>query len=201
MDEETQDTTESTDSDSSTPDFSEQFTDLSNRLDQITARLPEQQEEAEHDPADLLLSEDDDYEPYSDDELEADDDQGYETPNDPRLDRIENHLLEREQERIVGDLQALGEKYPDMREQIPQIRAKLDQITDDPAMRANPNLVENVYLALKAQADADAETPAEEARSRGARIETGASAGAPTEPDPDAAFIDAFGSGREESIF
>ncbi len=173
------------------PDFSEQFEDIKNRLDRLTPSEPEQS-----DPTDLLA----DYD-FGDDEEFATEEP---TPTgDPRVDQLYEWATQREQMEATQKLQALGDKYPDLREpkMLNQVRAELDQITADPVVRNNPRLVEKVYLALKAEADAAAETPAEEVRSRGAKLETDASAGATDEPGPDDAFIEAFGKNREESVF
>ncbi len=184
----TAETTE--DAPAQSPDFSEQFEDIKNRLDRLTPSEPEQS-----DPTDLLA----DYD-FSDDEEFAEEPAA---TGDPRVDQLYEWATQREQMEATQKLQALGEKYPDLREpkMLNQVRAELDQITADPVVRNNPRLVEKVYLALKAEADAAAETPAEEVRSRGAKLETDASAGATDEPGPDDAFIEAFGKNREESVF
>lgn len=182
------------------PDFSEQFTAIQDKLDRLAPPPP-----TEADPTDLLGDynyddEDTDTEPAYEPQYQQ---EQYQPPEDPRVAQLYEWATQREQMEATQKLQALGEKYPDLKEpkMLDQVRAELDQITADPVVRNNPRLVEKVYLAIKAEADANAETPAEEARGRGAKLETDASAGAASEPSPDDAFIEAFGKGRESSVF
>lgn len=200
MAEEVTDTAPEQDADApATPDLSEQFADLNNRVTQFI----ESQQEPEQPPAPLDVLDGpapddeygDEYEPVG----EWEDD---EPAPDPRVDQIWDWATKQEQQRIQDGLNALDSKYQDFSEKVPEIRDTLDSMgITDPAQRGNAALVERIYLSLKAEADAAAETPAEEAASRGAKIERGASGSAPEEVDPDDQFIKNFGSGREKSVF
>jgi len=172
------------------PDFSEQFAALDQKLDQLNARIPEPQ------AADLL-------EDYGYEDEDDDDDLYLPEPEDPRLDRIESYLAQREADERQAGLQALADKYADFTEKIPEIRDALDDMgIADPAARGNPKIAERVYLSLKAASEDAAETPAEEARSTGARLETGAGASSPgDEPDPYESLIEGFGQNAERSVF
>ncbi|MCC6173954.1 MAG: hypothetical protein IT305_01515 [Chloroflexi bacterium] len=188
---------------SSAPDFSEQFADLNNKIDTFIQSQQEPQVEAE--PLDILdgpVPVDDDEGEYEY-EYEPQAEWDYEEPaSDPRVDQVWEWATQREQERIRDGLQALDTKYQDFTEKVPEIRETLDSMgINDPAQRGNAALVERIYLSLKAEADAAAETPAEEAASRGARIERGASGSAPEDSDPDDQFIKDFGSERQKSAF
>lgn len=181
------------------PDLSEQFADLRN---QVTQFIESQQEPApEYEPLDILGGPDmdeDEYEAAPADEYEYEP----EPVSDPRVDQIWDWATQQEQRNIKEGLNALDNKYQDFSEKVPEIRDTLDSMgIVDPAQRGNAALVERIYLSLKAEADAAAETPAEEAAGRGARIERGASGSAPEESDPDAEFIKNFGSGRNKSAF
>ena len=183
------------------PDFSEQFTDLGNKLDQLIQS--QQEPEPEHEPLDILGTPemDEGYEPEGEEDYYVP--ESYDEPaHDPRIDQIWDWATQQEERRIKQGLNDLDGKYTDFREKVPEIRNTLDSMgITDPAQRGNAALVERIYLSLKAEADAAAETPAEEAAGRGAPIERGASASAPDEADPDAEFIKNFGSGRQKSAF
>jgi len=182
------------------PDLSEQFADLRN---QVTQLLESQREpEPEYQPLDILGTPE-----MEEDEYEGEEDyftpESYDEPaTDPRVDQIWEWATQREQESIQQGLNSLADKYTDFREKVPEISDTLNSMgINDPAQRGNAALVERIYLSLKAEADAAAETPAEEAAGRGAPIERGASASAPDDADPDAEFIKNFGSGRQKSAF
>jgi len=180
------------------PDLTEQFADLNNKL---TSYIESQQvEQPAAEPLDILDAPDDSGDEYDYDDATAD---GWEQPtDDPRLDQVWEWATQREQERIRTGLQSLGTKYNDFTEKVPEIRSTLDSMgITDPALRGNAALVERIYLSLKAEADANAETPAEEAAGRGATIERGASASAPEEVDPMDEFTRTFGEGRTKSAF
>lgn len=179
------------------PDLSEQFADLRNQVSQFMES--QKQPEPQYQPLDILGIPDDDEEyEYEQPEYEYVE----EPASDPRVDQIWEWATEQEQNRITSGLQALDSKYNDFTDKVPEIRDTLDSMgITDPVMRGNAALVERIYLSLKAEADAAAETPAEEAAGRGAPIERGASASAPEDADPDAEFIKNFGSGRQKSAF
>lgn len=202
MAEEVNETTsnEATEAEAATaPDLSEQFADLKNQLSSFMES--QQQPVEQYEPLDILGAP----EEYEDNEQEEEYEYEYdEQPQtDPRVDQIWDWATQQEQRHITEGLNALDSKYTDFSEKVPEIRDALDDMgITDPAMRGNAALVERVYLALKAEADAAAETPAEEAASRGARVERGASAsGAPEESDPDAEFIKSFSAPRQKSVF
>jgi hypothetical protein len=183
------------------PDLSEQFSDLKN---QLTSFIESQQEpEPENEPLDILGTPemDEGYEPEGEEDYFVP--ESYDEPaHDPRIDQIWDWATQQEERRIKQGLNDLDGKYTDFREKVPEIRDTLDSMgITDPAQRGNAALVERIYLSLKAEADAAAETPAEEAAGRGAPIERGASASAPDDADPDAEFIKNFGSGRQKSAF
>lgn len=168
-----------------TPDLSEQFADLSAKLDKALAPA----EEPAPDPAAAFL--DFDLETDDDDFEDEDDDEPAPQGVDPdRFEAVESYLIEQEMEKRTKALQALPQKYEDFTETIPQIKQVLDDMgIKDTVQRGNAKLIERIYLSLKAEADADAETPAEEAARRGARLETGATGTTPgAEDDPDADF-------------
>ncbi len=175
-----------------TPDFTEQFQNLNARFDQLAERLPAQEQPQADDLLNFDYDDDDDEEP---DYLPE--------PEDPRLDRLEQHIAQQEFDKRQEGLRALGNKYTDFIEKIPEIQDALDEMgITDPALRSNPKVAERAYLSLKAEAEAAAETPAEEARSRGARLETDAGASsAEEEPDPYASFIEGLGPDGETSVF
>lgn len=178
------------------PDLSEQFADLSNKVSQFIDS--QEQPEPQPAPLDILSGPEDEYE-YEDDGEMWEPEQ---PASDPRVDEIWDWATQQERTRITEGLQALGDKYNDFTERVPEIRSAMDRAgLTDPALRGNPALVERIYLSLKAEADAAAETPAEEAASRGATLERGASAAPPEEQDPDKEFIENFGKGRRESAF
>ena len=201
MDAETQDAPEEVTEDApqdSGPDLSEQMQDLGARFDKFLES--QQQPEPQPDPIDILGA------PAGDErEYEPEDEYVYEEEpqGDPRLDMVIEHLTAQEQARQKAELNSLADEYgKDFTDKVPEIRAKLDQMgVVDPALRGNAELVRSVYIRLKAEAEAAAETPAEEAASRGAGIERGASGSAPAEEDPDAAFIENFGKNRQASAF
>lgn len=183
------------------PDLSEQFADLRNQVSQFMES--QQQPEPQYEPLDILGGPDPE-EGEVEAEYEPEDYAvGYEEPaSDPRVDQIWEWATQQEQRNIKEGLNALDNKYQDFSEKVPEIRDTLDSMgITDPAQRGNAALVERIYLSLKAEADAAAETPAEEAASRGARIERGASGSAPEDADPDAEFIKNFGTGRNKSAF
>lgn len=183
----------------SAPDLSEQFADLSNKLDSFIQS--QQEPEPAYQPLDIL----DGPAPVEDDDDEYEYVEEWDDPepaSDPRVDQIWDWATKQEQQNIQNGLNALDTKYQDFSDKVPEIRDTLDSMgITDPAQRGNAALVERIYLSLKAEADAAAETPAEEAASRGAKIERGASGSAPEEVDPDDQFIKNFGSGREKSAF
>jgi hypothetical protein len=79
----------------------------------------------------------------------------------------------------------LGEQYPEMKE--PEMLGKIADSLDAAGLipqgfPADPKHVEMAYKALKADAEASAETPAEADGQKGATLETGAGPGAP-EPE------------------
>ncbi|NUQ70396.1 MAG: hypothetical protein HUU17_06180 [Chthonomonadales bacterium] len=201
MAEEVTDTAPEQDADApAAPDLSEQFADLNNRVTQFIES--QQQPEPQSEPLDILdgPAPADEYEDY---EYEYEPVEEFDDPaSDPRVDQIWEWATQQEQRNITNGLNALDDKYQDFSEKVPEIRDTLDSMgITDPAQRGNAALVERIYLSLKAEADAAAETPAEEAASRGAKIERGASGSAPEEVDPDDQFIKNFGSGREKSVF
>jgi hypothetical protein len=184
----------------STPDLSEQVSNLDQRFNQILERLPEPAPAPA--PLDVLSGLDQDEEEA---EWVDDDEPAYETPTDPRDQQIEelrNWAVAQESQKQTEALRALADKYPDFEEMVPQIRDALDDAgITDPYLRGNAKVAERFYKSLKAEADASAETPAEEAASSGAAIETGASASALAETDPDASFYENFGSSKDKSVF
>ena len=182
------------------PDLGEQFADLKNQLTSFI----ESQQQADPEPAALDILDGPEPVEYEDDdgEYEYVEDYEPEPASDPRVDQIWEWATKQEQARITDGLNALDGKYQDFKEKVPEIRETLDSMgITDPAQRGNAALVERIYLSLKAEADAAAETPAEEAASRGAKIERGAGGTAPEDSDPVDQFIKDFGSGREKSAF
>jgi hypothetical protein len=184
------------------PDLREQMADLSGQFKNFVESQAPPEPQAQ--PLDVLSGDDDD----DDDGFEPEYEPAYDPyvaqqpPTDPRTEQLWEWATDREQERIRDGLQGLDTKYDDFKEKVPEIRQVLtDMGITDPAQRGNAVLVERVYLSLKAEAAASAETPAEEAASRGAGIERGASGSAPSDEDPDQAFIEAFGKNRNTSVF
>lgn len=187
------------------PDLSEQFADLGAKFDQVLERLPAEESEPEPRIEDIGQPEPEpepEVEPYQPPDPYAFDEEP-EPEADPRIDELMDWAVGREQKEATERLIALGEKHPELRdpETVKKVQARVKEITDDPVAQANANLVEAVYLGLKAEADAEASSAEEADEPTGAAIETGATGGAPTSFDPDQAFVDAFGSSREKTIF
>lgn len=180
------------------PDFSEQFTALNEKLDRAI--------EANRQPVAQALT------PEYEEEY-ADEDAMYEQPQyaDPELaqevQQIRQELSDRETRERRDALDAIAEKYGDDFTDEDNLRAITDRIKplaeryNDPTLFTNPQLVEQAYLSMKYQSEAEAEdkAPAEEAARRGATLETDASSGGPTDRSAEDEFIENFGKGREKA--
>lgn len=174
------------------PDVSEQLEAIRSRLDTIA---PEQQgqtpEAGDLSPEDLigLLSGEDDeqygeqphaQQPGENEQPEELDDEALGVIRNvvadivgPELDRLE--LRDRQRE-----IKALTQEYPDLTkvETLEQIRAHLEPFAEvyGDGVFSDPRFIKTAHLALRNQAAAANETPAEEARGQGATLETGAGA-------------------------
>ncbi len=180
-----------------TPDMSEAMAALDAKLDKLYSRLPE---EPRQDLSSTLTA--DEYE--VEDEDDDDDQYQWQDPNAQAIDQIYDYLNSEARAKRDDQLEALTEKYDDIEEMGPQIAAVTRELAEEagnPSLVDNPKLVERVYLSMKAEADAAAETPAEEARGRGARLETDASASGQQDDSEEDKFIRDFGKGRGSSVF
>lgn len=169
---------------SSAPDVSEQVQLLQQRLDRIENPTPAQQEQIDGATlADRLLGQDPDLE-YEDAlyEDEADPYQQAQQP-DPYMEKIsaiEGYLQQQATQERLGELNKLVGEFPELSEDETQqkIAGALSPMADQygDAVLTDPRLIRQALIALKAEAASANETPAEEARNRGASLETEAGA-------------------------
>lgn len=176
-----------------TPDVTEQYAALGERLSSIESRLPapEAAPEAlsEQDLIAALTEEDGEHEEdgYAQD--------AYGEQQQPEQDgaaELDAYVRERvaegqralqeqiEQRFRAGDLAVLAEKYPALREPgtIQELRSELDHFASryGEGIRTDPGIVEKFLQARQAGLTSATETPATEARGQGAHLETGTGA-------------------------
>lgn len=196
-------------------DVTEQIAALTERVDAIAptpqepqpvrdlgaALSPQQtEEEPEFDPS-LYETE---AEPFANaEELDA-----YLNDRDERIQSLETQLADREVRERDTALNALAEKYDELRDEtwVNRIRDELlplAQQRNDPDLLLDPRLIELTHKSLKADAESAKEVPAEEAANQGASLETGAGPGNQVE---DASYSDQKGdaivnAGARQSAF
>lgn len=121
--------------------------------------------------------------------------------------RMVPYLAGQEVQARTRELEEFASENPDIKdpEMLDKIRDQIAPIAeayDDETLLTFPPLVKQAYQAIQANAAAEAETPAEEAASRGASIETGAGASAPgDEPYEQKAISEIMSSGGGKTAF
>ena len=165
------------------PDMSEQVQLLQQRLDRYEQQNQAQEDPAPTDPVDGLLNahfgdEQDEYyedveDPYAPEHQEQD-------PVAQELAAIKAHLNKQEYDRRVGEIKALAEDYPELltaegQQKIAQeLAPDMDQYGEQ--ILTDPRHIKRALIVMKAEAASAKETPAEEARHRGASLESDAGA-------------------------
>ena len=175
-----------------TPDFGDQIEALRARLDAVEEPAQDESEDLAADTSigDYLSREEsggveDDEPAYAGEsgdedgafieELNAYLDEAVQERVRPALEQIQRGEQERE-------LQALAQKYPDLKkpdvlDKVGEHLGRAAERLGNPALRTDPQLVELAYMAVKAEATASAETPAQPSSGT---LETGAA----SQPDP-----------------
>lgn len=171
-----------------TPDISEALNQLNQRIAGIETAVQRPAEQV--DPWGVL-SEETEYEepvqpaPQGDGQQLTESEalvQEFQALVDERVEQVLAPRFEAEAEaKRAEGIRALAQEYPDFAtpEVLNPIAAEMEQLAQEhgvPALRTDPRLARRLYQAYKAQAVADAETPAE-AVSPGATLETGAGPG------------------------
>jgi hypothetical protein len=97
-----------------------------------------------------------------------------------RIQALEGHLQYKATQERLSELNALVGEFPELSEEETQtkIAGALSPMADQygDAVLTDPRLIRQALIALKAEAASANETPAEEARNRGASLETEAGA-------------------------
>lgn len=195
-------------SESTAPDLSEQVKLLKQRLDRD---LPAQQEEPAPQIdgaslADRLLGVDGD-EDYEDTFAEEGEEEQEVHPIVQEIEQIKGYLANREHQDRLGELNTLVNEYPELAETATQekIAGALGPLADryGDAVLVEPTLIRQALLAIKAEAASAQETPAEEARNRGASLESEAGARTDSDEQDDNAAVarEIVESGPKESVF
>ena len=196
---------------SAPPDIGDTLASLDQKWDsrfsQLEERFPQPEPEVDRSLADLLTADDDlpDF-----DEIESqygETPQAHEQEVDPvaaELATIRNYLIQQEEGNRVNGINALEQKYPDIHDHAREIADEVDRIADELGgdVPLTPRLVELAYKSVKADAASANETPAEEARKRGASLETEAGAGQASEESEDENIMRRIATARDsQSIF
>jgi len=190
--------------------MAEQFASIQQRLDQIDGRLPSDAPADEPgDLTDQLYGEDPSFEGLTDEEvaaLEVDDvdetaQYGQMDPQQALTQFVQDQvneqvapmraqMEERERMESMAKIDALQEKYPDLKTDPAVQRAVVQHVQTlvekfgNEGLALDETLVEMAYKAVKADALAAGEVPAESAAMREATLETGAGPSQQGEADP-----------------
>lgn len=200
---ESTETTESTEApepastEASPPDVGEALQELRSEMQNLASRVPEPPAPEEPDIVRSLLGETAEPEPPAEEPQTAEapnplegDDQLLTELRQMMREEAESafmpHLQQQEAERREKAIHALAEKYPDLKtpDVLDVVGERLGLMAKrygQPAITTDPEWVETVYKAYKAEAAAAAETPAE-GGVPGASLEQG---GAPPAPEPE----------------
>lgn len=165
------------------PDVSEQVALLQQRLDKVDPPQPEAPDLDAATLADRLLGADPDAD-YEDTLPEYGDDQyQQQAANDPYMQEIQgikSYLQGEATKQRLGELDTLIDEFPELKTEETQqkVSGALNSLVEEygDSVLTNPRLLRTTLIALKAEAASANETPAEEARNRGASLETDAGA-------------------------
>jgi len=189
--------------------MAEQFASIQERLDRIDGRLPSEDVQEPADLTDQLYGDDPSFEGLSDEEvaaLEADDPD--ETAQYDQMDPqqalaqfvqdqvneqvapMKAQMEERDRMESMARIDGLQEKYPDLKNDpaiqqavVAHVQTLVERFGNE-GLALDENLVEMAYKAVKADALAAGEVPAESAAIGEATLETGAGPSQQGEADP-----------------
>lgn len=191
------------------PDIHEALQSLDQKWDsrfsELSERLPEQQQEETRSLTDLL-TDDPDEPTYEELMAQYGEEPGADEVDPVRaeLDALKSYLIDKEEKERTGSIDSLEQEYPDIRDHLPAIADEIDRIADELGgdVPLTPSLVKLAYKSIKADAASASETPAEEARKRGASLETEAGAGQASEESEDENIMRQIATVRDsQSVF